>query len=407
MGNCFHPDAAEEQPEFGTQPCRVVAPKSMGPLLRLFGSKGIDGDGTEFELENIDPFLLCDFVDIPIDLNEPPFRPPFCAHPHAGNSVASLLLEGEDMAAWDNIQGFEKEPIRAGGVYVVCTGGGCVHDETNEPVVIKRTIRRAPWGRSGDEQPGARFRFFQLWFDPGHVYAVDGPPPVSSQVVQPEAVPMITAGAMRVRVLLGLYDGKCGVDLPVTVLHCSLLPFTGEGILRIPKRSQGFIFAVERQVRVVIGEETHIIPAKQELVVSTSLEEDCEVKIEVDIAQGASPHEARADDALEILVGFGPPICKPFYKLLGYGGALIASSEEKVRTLMAEYERDPKNFGIPPGSSAADTSRYGLQEGYKGPMDGKGECQRGDLAAPAPQARFYVKERGPYQPKGSGKGPGK
>lgn len=381
-------------------------------MRRLFGSTGIDGDGTEFELENVDPFLLCDFVDLPINLNDAPFRPPFCAHPHAGNSVASLLIEGEDMRAWDNIQGFEKERIRAGGVYVVCTGTGCVHDEGQDPVVVKREIRRAPFGQSGDERPGTKFRFFQLWFDPGHVHAEGGPPPVRSQVVQPEAVPMISAGAMKVRVLLGSYGGVCGVDLPITVLHCSLLPFTGHGTLRIPRNTCGFVFALERQVRVHVGDlgfginQVHIVPPRHEMVFAAQ-SEDCELKVELELAQGGVPEDARADDALELVVGFGPPVGKPFYKLLGYGGALMASSEEKVRSLMVQYERDPKNFGVPRGASAAEMPQYGLQVGYKSPLDGKGECQRDDPTASAPEARFYLLENGPYAPKGKGKGSGK
>merc|ERR1712224_966669 len=117
-----------------------------------------------------------------------------------------------------------------------------------------------------------------------------------------------------------------------------------------------------------------------------------------------APQDAKADDALELLVGFGTPSGKPFYKLLGYGGALVASSEEKVRAMMLQYEKDPKNFGTSTVGLAADTSRYGLQIGYKDPLDNKGECQRTDSNAAAPEARFYLLENGPYQPKGKGKG---
>merc|ERR1712060_64240 len=122
------------------------------------------------------------------------------------------------------------------------------------------------------------------------------------------------------------------------------------------------------------------------------------------MGEGCTADAANADEAMELLVCFGPPIGKPFYKLLGYGGALVASSEEKVRSLMRNYEQDPKNFGIAPGKSAADTSKYGLQVGYKNPLDGKGECQLEDPSAPAPAARWYDLSKGPYQPEGAGKG---
>lgn len=43
---------------------------------------------------------------------------------------------------------------------------------------------------------------------------------------------------------------------------------------------------------------------------------------------------------------------------------LVPLQEAEVRSRMLEYERDPRNFGVQ-GAKAADTSRYGLQQGYK------------------------------------------
>ena len=42
---------------------------------------------------------------------------------------------------------------------------------------------------------------------------------------------------------------------------------------------------------------------------------------------------------LQVMVFMGTPHRKPFYKLLGYGGALMHKSEELVRALMLEYEK--------------------------------------------------------------------
>ncbi|CAE8669496.1 unnamed protein product [Polarella glacialis] len=98
----------------------LVKGKSMGPLCRIMGCKGIDGDGTEFEVNDVAPFLLCRRA-----LN---CEDAFCAHPHAGTAVASILCEGIPMRAWDNVRGSEKEQLFPGGVYVVCSGRGCAHD---------------------------------------------------------------------------------------------------------------------------------------------------------------------------------------------------------------------------------------------------------------------------------------
>eukprot|EP00747_Dinoflagellata_sp_TGD_P222558 gnl/TRDRNA2_/TRDRNA2_94263_c1_seq2.p1 gnl/TRDRNA2_/TRDRNA2_94263_c1~~gnl/TRDRNA2_/TRDRNA2_94263_c1_seq2.p1 ORF type:complete len:215 (+),score=20.40 gnl/TRDRNA2_/TRDRNA2_94263_c1_seq2:55-645(+) len=133
---------------------RIVEPKKMGPLNRLFGSVGIDNDGTQFELEHVDPFIMCDYVRFEGGM----IKPSFCAHPHAGTAVASVLVEGENMRAWDNVGGFEKELLRPGGIYVVCTGRGCVHDEGTDPVVVEKTMSRAPFGLPGTDAPGRKFR---------------------------------------------------------------------------------------------------------------------------------------------------------------------------------------------------------------------------------------------------------
>eukprot|EP00927_Polykrikos_kofoidii_P079420 TRINITY_DN76202_c0_g1_i1.p1 TRINITY_DN76202_c0_g1~~TRINITY_DN76202_c0_g1_i1.p1 ORF type:complete len:389 (+),score=57.93 TRINITY_DN76202_c0_g1_i1:69-1235(+) len=378
---------------------RVVAPKAMGPLHRLFGSVGVDKDGTEFEIEHVDPFVMCDYVRMQGGL----VSPPFCAHPHSGIAVATVLVQGIDMRPWDNLQGYEKEKVSAGGLYVVCTGQGCVHDEGPDPIMLDRTSRRAPFGFPGEDTPAETFRMFQLWFDPGHIHASGGPPPASTLVVSPEAVPLLSAEAMKLRVLIGEYGGAQGVNMPLTVLHCGLLPFCGPGRLCIPAGVNGFLFAMERGARVSGAAGTHVVPAEQELLLPAQ-DEAYELTVEVDVSGEGPPGEAQADTPLELLVGFGVPVGKPWYKLLGYGGAMVAATEANVRELMVAYERDPRRFGASAEGEKVDMTRYGLQEGYKSPMDGRGECQRIDAEAPAPSARFFLVENGPYQPKGKGKG---
>ena len=66
----------------------------------------------------------------------------------------------------------------------------------------------------------------------------------------------------------------------------------------------------------------------------------------------------KGDAALEFLLIFGRPHGRPFFKVLGYGGALMDATEARVRAAMAAYERDPQGFGrakggAPPASLAA------------------------------------------------------
>lgn len=209
---------------------------------------------------------------------------------------------------------------------------------------------------------------------------------------------------MRTRVLIGEYEDQKGAPHPVTVLHCGLPPFLGPGRLRIPAGVNGFLFAAERGARVkLLGTaalEEFVVPARGELLLPPQpAAYDLSVDVEIETS-GDAAAAGKADEELDLLVCFGAPVGKKFYKLLGYGGALVADSEEKVRRKMREYEADPRNFGIAEGRRGADMSQYGLQVGYKSPMDGRGENQREDPKASPPEARFYVLERGPYPGQG-------
>lgn len=384
-----------------------------GNLTPLFGTRGVDNDGTDTGVD-VDPFLLCHFVSIPSETGEMK-KPPFCAHPHTGTAVATLLFEGCDMRPWDNVQGYEKDKLHAGGVYLVCSGQGCVHDEGHEPVHMGvSSYGKADFGITISDGGSKPFRMCQLWFDAGHIHREGGPPPVSSIVVQPEQVSLLAGGSMRMRLLLGNYGGQASYEgtsqVGVTVLHCALLPFVGPGQMTIPAGTNAFVFCMARGARVTltsltegVGHSDIILPPRQELLLPPS-SDGYEVSVEVDV--GEKSEEACADDALELLVGYGVPAGKPFCKLLGYGGALVADTEAKVRALMCQYEKDPKHFGIPAGERHTEDGMadYGFQVGYKDPMDGRGECQKKEPSAVAPEARWYPLASGPYQPKGSGKG---
>ena len=43
---------------------------------------------------SVDPYLIMDTVRIPVHV-----KPPFCAHPHTGALIISILMEGQDMVS--------------------------------------------------------------------------------------------------------------------------------------------------------------------------------------------------------------------------------------------------------------------------------------------------------------------
>ena len=53
----------------------------------------------------------------------------------------------------------------------------------------------------------------------------------------------------------------------------------------------------------------------------------------------------RDDKPLEFVLATGQPHHQSFVKLLGHGGAIVADTEEYARSLMAQYEKNPDDFG--------------------------------------------------------------
>ena len=48
---------------------------------------------------------------------------------------------------------------------------------------------------------------------------------------------------------------------------------------------------------------------------------------------------------MEVVFATGVPMNKPWVKLLGHDGAIIANTEEEARNFMKEFEKDQENFG--------------------------------------------------------------
>ena len=117
----------------------VTSLKKGSFATSLVGARDIYGRGSHFpEVTHADPFILVHFVETAMRI-----KPPFCAHPHMGTEVATVLLRGEEVWPWDNLKGFEKTKLHAGGIYLCSTGRGIVHDESEQPPFPDRRVMQA------------------------------------------------------------------------------------------------------------------------------------------------------------------------------------------------------------------------------------------------------------------------
>ena len=74
---------------------------TIGPGFALFGTMDVRGRGSHVEPSpHCDPFVMATAASVPVDM-----KLPFCAHPHCGASVSSILFQGTAVRPWDNING--------------------------------------------------------------------------------------------------------------------------------------------------------------------------------------------------------------------------------------------------------------------------------------------------------------
>ena len=356
----------------------------IGPGYALFGVHDIRGRGTHVEPSpHVDPFIFAHFVSLPPGVN-----PPFCAHPHCGASVASILLQGGAIKPWDNVRGWEPAPLLPGGVYHVDTGAGCVHDEPTEAVSL-RPRTRPGFGDEPDAHvldASAPTVIMQLWWNAVDTTAAAGTAlrPVTSEVVSPSKVPRLTVdGGIEIRVLAGSYRGSVDplaatVVHPVLLLHTRLLP-GADGVLEgLPAEWNGFLWVVEGALTVGTDPAVEVASGDRGLLRLPPGGDSLRLR-----------NESRAAHA-KVLIGLGRPHRRPCYKYVGYGGGLIHRSIDEVQAAMADYEADPKGYGRAAAVAKAvevDMSRYTLVGGFQ--SDGGDMMER----PPGVVARFaYAKD---------------
>ncbi len=274
----------------------INATKMGDHALRLIGTTDIDGSGTSHEVADVDPIVLFDFANISTSA-ESPFRP----HPHVGLTAMSFLPAGGTWMAWDSLEGDTGQHLHSGGLYYVHAGSPAFHHEYPSPDTVAADME---------------VEFVQL------VWNATDEKDVSTVIVQPEDIPVVTSGQGSVRVLAGDF---CGVSATQPFTHRKIiyayvqLEQGGHMEFQIPHVMRGMLFVIEGKLGV--NDET--VDARQMMILN---EEDAAL-VTTNLA---------ADCATRFIIAAGEPVNKPFYKLLGLGGFIIGDTEEQVRATMTQ-----------------------------------------------------------------------
>ena len=372
-------------------------------ITNLLGARDIRGRGSHSDaVPHADPFILVHFIETAVRI-----KPPFCAHPHMGTEVATISLRGEEMWPWDNLNGYEKTKLHAGGVYLCSTGRGVVHDESEQPPFTVRKVMRASFDPAQEEglrpspEGDVRSQFLQVWWNAGYIYEGGQPLPIcTTQLTSPAEIPLrVLPGGVAVRVLIGELPAQLGVggdgdgvaavcspvkqrgSSPVLMLHVCAPPGS-DSTLRVPSDMNGFLFVCDPDGgRIVVGDGDASGSAAG--ASGETFAGDVEGHLMAKLPPGGTELRLRnpsAESPCELLIFLGIPVRKPYCKYVGYGGAMVHANRDLVEEAMAVYERDPKNFGRDDSAARIDWSKYFLVPGFQN-RDGPGlEREDGVLA---------------------------
>jgi len=313
---------------------------------RIIGTTDIDGKGTNHALAMLDPFVFLDESLNPAGVAGLGGG----GHPHAGLTAITYLNPNRPEALgtsahgrlqpWDNFHGADQPINHAGGVYVIASGQGVVHDERNIT------------------EEGCMHQF-QLWVDPGHGSSggsiFDGDSNLNLPVAHPSLhtpaeIPVVKGTTLGpaatdnswARVMIG---SQWGVTSPTAspvpggmlYMHVSL-PATGTTTAVIPAGFRGIVYVLEGAA--LIGATKAHLGKRDAAVLSPEAQQ----------TEGDNGGELYisnpGEEEMQCLVAAAAPQHSgPLYKTLGNGGAMFATSEDAARLCMQRYENDPDNFG--------------------------------------------------------------
>lgn len=331
---------------------------------RIIGTTDIDGKGTNHPLAGLDPFVFLDESLNPAGVAGLGGG----GHPHAGltaitylnpnrpehpGSSSSLSSSNGALQPWDNFSGADQPVNRAGGLYVIASGRGVVHDERNVT------------------PQGSIMHQFQLWVDPGlgssSSRSRNGSgrtdageqadsnlnlPMAKPALYPPKDIPVARGDALGdgssdgawCRVMIGSQYGLTSpaaspVKGGMLYLHLSL-PASCSTAVKIPIGFRGIALCIEGEA-LVGATKSHLSKRDAAVLSSPDLQENNnkETISELTIFNPGK-------EEMQMLIAAGTPQHSgPLYKTLGNGGAIFAASEDAARACMKRFEADPDNFG--------------------------------------------------------------
>jgi redox-sensitive bicupin YhaK (pirin superfamily) len=232
---------------------------------RIIGSTNIDGKGTHHALASLDPFVFLDETLNPAGVAGLGGG----GHPHAGLTAITYLNPNRlinlgsstngALQPWDNFNTINRPINNAGGVYVIASGRGVVHDERN--VTSSGVMHQ-----------------FQLWVDPGHKsYPSNNGtdsnlnlPVAQSSLYPPKDIPIArgddlggdsATGDAWCRVIIGSQFGRTSPTASPIIggmlyLHLSL-PASGSTVVKIPASFRGIALCIEGEA-LIGATKTHL-----------------------------------------------------------------------------------------------------------------------------------------------------
>lgn len=156
-------------------------------------------------------------------------------HPHAGLTAITYLAPDSRpktgaavLQPWDNFDGYTAKN-HAGGLYIIETGRGCVHEEVNETTE-------------------GLMHQLQLWVNPGLADEAAAAPAPRRQLFLPAQIPVVRTSDLTCRVLVGSAFGGTSParpPIPLLYLHMRLAPGATTSIDIPADLDGGFAFILQ------------------------------------------------------------------------------------------------------------------------------------------------------------------
>lgn len=242
--------------------------------------------------ESMDPLVMVDHYVMT--------QPTFGAHPHAGLSAVSLLLEDSEGLFRNRDSLGNDLDLRPGDLYWLRAGAGAVHDES--------------------PRPGARTHGLQVFVNVSQTHRFEEP---ASLLVRSEEMPVISTSEYRVKVALGESNGVRGAaspSTPMTVL-VGTIQSGGQFSHRSVNNRGIWTHSIDYGLEVVVGETARHLAPLQAVAAKT----DGSTTITIGNPSATPVQFVLFDGAL---------ISEPYVQ----EGPFVMGSQEQIEHVKAAYE---------------------------------------------------------------------